>query len=110
MRKLLLFAFTGATIAMACNGPTGVDSRDYDRGCTAASDCVPIVTDACGCACDTAAINVSAESQYEADFAAAKQNCGGGTGTCGVECPTYGTGCSDGVCVLTLPTLDAGPD
>ena len=109
MRKILLFlAPAAAAIAAACSGSSSIDPEKYDRTCGNANDCVTIVTDAC-CGCPTAAINAKAESQYEADLAAAKQNCGG------VSCPNIAcqaviAGCNAGLCVLTQPIVDAGAD
>lgn len=110
MRKLLLFASTLIAIAAACGGgSTSVDPLKYDRSCSNANDCVLVATDAC-CGCLTAAINVGSKSQYDADFAAAKNDCG--TTPCpGAQCEAYAPGCSAGVCVVTQPPpVDAGAD
>jgi hypothetical protein len=108
MRKPLLFASIVVAVGAACSsGSSSIDPEKYDRACKSANDCVLIATDAC-CACPSAAINVSAQTQYNADFANARKNC---TGLCpGAHCESYAAGCSGGVCVVTQPLADAGTD
>lgn len=108
MRKLLLSMAVVAVIAAACGGSSSIDPEKYDRSCSNATDCVLIITDAC-CGCDTAAINVNAQAQYEADLAAARTHCDG-VACPGFACQTVTAGCNGGVCVLTQPPADAGAD
>jgi len=101
------FPVTVAVVAVACSGSTELNIQNYDRACTAASDCVVVATDAC-CGCPASAINMSSLAQYNADLSSAKNNCG--NMTCPpVHCLTVVPACVGGVCVSELPP-DSGAD
>jgi hypothetical protein len=62
------------SLGICSQSPTcGIRASDYDQACTVGADCVAVFqTSACSssCTCPNTAINVSALSQYRADFAA----------------------------------------
>jgi hypothetical protein len=62
------------SLGICSKPPTcGIRASDYDQACTVGADCVAVYqTTACSsdCDCPNTAINVSALSQYRADFAA----------------------------------------
>jgi hypothetical protein len=94
-------------LAAACSSsssPTAaectVSASDYPRTCSVDADCLAIVEiSGCGlCACETGAINVSAQSAYQSKYDGAKQYAASGCfcpceaapkccgGTCTVSC------------------------
>jgi hypothetical protein len=73
--RTLLFGLAALLLA-ACN--TTIDVAQYDQSCSVAADCVAVYTGALCQVCgggDTAAINVSAKSKYDADAKALSGGC-----------------------------------
>src|SRR5277367_1793319 len=77
-----------------------IQASNYDQSCSTASDCV-VVAEGDSCTglfcvdCGNAAINVSAQAQYDENL----KNIGGHTGVC--PCPLgVGATCDAGVCSL----------
>lgn len=90
------------------HGSCTLSASNYDQSCTQDSDCVAVFSGSfCSgneCACENAAINVSAQAQYEADFQSDHAP----------ECPCPSpppVACNHGSCGLREgPTGDAGAD
>ena len=96
----VLLVVMGSSCASEDEGRRSIDIGDYDTSCTAAAECVPArVGYMCPCrTCANAAINISSQSAYAADFADIE--CPGSTVQCG-PCPAPPpTDCVDGTCVL----------
>jgi hypothetical protein len=104
------FALAATLVALICcsGGSTNLNILNYDRECPNASVCVLVATDAC-CGCPESAINSSSLTQYNADLAAAKMNCGG-MSCSNMACPNLVPGCSGGVCTSEPAPSDAGTD
>jgi hypothetical protein len=89
-----------ASLLASCSTCGSIWASDYDQSCSAPSDCVAVAEgDSCMglfCVdCANAAINVSAEAEYET----ALENIKGPTGIC--PCPSGATvTCDAGVCGL----------
>jgi hypothetical protein len=90
-----------ASLLGSCSKLCGsIHASDYDQSCSTASDCVVVAEgDSCNglfCVdCGNAAINVSAQAQYDENL----KNLGGQTGIC--PCPEgVGATCDAGVCGL----------
>ena len=89
-----------ATLLVACSTTCGsIQAADYDQSCSTASDCVAVTegnscTSGIFCNCTNAAINVSAQAEYEANLKTV-----GTIALC--PCPEGATPtCDAGVCVL----------
>ena len=90
-------------LAVACSSSSPpsasectLSGSDYPQTCNVDADCMPIVEIAgCGlCGCQTAAINVSAQSAYQSRFDSVKQYAAGGC-----FCPCEGAArCCAGTC------------
>jgi hypothetical protein len=110
--------WVAAALVAACTSATAsttISADEYDRSCTADSDCVRIyVGDVCGCmACAGDAINAKDESKYENDFALRKAACVRSV-MCGAEeCICTNIACVSNKCAVVTchaPNLDAGKD
>jgi hypothetical protein len=97
---LVGLAVVAAGLLVSCSTCGSIEASDYDQTCSTASDCVGVAEgDSCKglfCVdCANAAINVSAQAEYES----ALQSINGATGIC--PCPANPTvACDAGVCVL----------
>lgn len=95
------------------SGPLIMTTSGYDRTCTRDDECVLVsVGDVCGsCHCGRDAVAKSAETKYDADFAALRQQCPPQTGGVGCSCvyvpPPV---CTGGQCTLAPTSHDAGTD
>jgi hypothetical protein len=107
MRKLVFLSWA-LGMGFACGGPTSLDIEKYDRTCGNLNDCVLVATDAC-CGCKSSAINVNSLTQYQADLASAKNNCGG-VSCPNMTCANLTVGCAAGLCISMAPVADAGTD
>jgi hypothetical protein len=90
-----------------CKGSCSLEATNYDQSCKADSDCVAVFSGSfCGahtCACENAAINVSSESRYSADF--------NNEGAPRCPCPAApAVACNQGTCGLRGATSEAGAD
>ncbi len=102
-------ALVAALLSAHCNTNRSctINASSYNTSCTKDSDCVAVFSGSfCGhtCACENAAINVSAQAQYEADLSSE------GPPEC--PCPASpAVACDRGACALrTSMTVDAGTD
>jgi hypothetical protein len=108
----------------ACAGTdasaTTISASSYDQSCQVASDCVAIEVGqvcgpGCGLVCPNAAINRSAEQQYDADLQRILASCAVPPEPCGVGCPAATVSCVGGRCELDSGQarpdggLEAGP-
>jgi hypothetical protein len=115
-RRLLAIASIAPTaLALAASAPlthcTGsscsILASSYDQSCAHDSDCVAVYsgTTCHACACENAAINVSAQGRYDSDRSGVE------VGEC--PCPSPpAVGCVSGTCVVTggIAVGDAGVD
>ncbi len=89
-----------ASLLASCSTCGSIQASDYDQSCSTASNCVAVAEgDSCEglfCVdCANAAINVSAQAEYEPNL----KSIGGATGIC--PCPSGPTvTCDAGVCSL----------
>ncbi len=98
--RIFLGCLGAAGLLVSCSPCGAVQAADYDQSCSSASDCVGVSVgnfcDASACTnCVNAAINVAAQSQYQADFNARK----GATRLCPCAAPPA-VSCKVGVCSL----------
>jgi len=102
---LVGFGVVAASLLVSCSstssgpGCGSIQASDYDQSCSTASDCVGIAQgDSCTglfCNCTNAAINVSAQAEYEANL----NSTVGKVLAC--PCPIGATAiCDAGVCEL----------
>ncbi len=87
-----------ASLLASCSNCGSIQASDYDQSCSTASNCVVVSEgDSCRglfCNCGNAAINVSAQAEYNANLQSI-----GGTALC--PCPEGATAtCDAGVCGL----------
>ena len=94
------FILGGGRCTTDCPADTSVvDTRSYDRSCSADSDCAAPVPVACGC--PTGAISVSAVPAYNAAIAAALRDTPQvGEYICWGPLTGYSAACVEGQCVL----------
>jgi len=91
---LVGFGVVATSLLASCSTCGSIQASDYDQSCSTASDCVVVAEgDSCNglfCVdCGNAAINVSAQAQYEANL----NSIGGQTGIC--PCPADRTATCD---------------
>jgi len=109
--RQLLAASAGALVilgALHCGkaSPCSIEATSYDRSCTTDNDCVGVpsgnLCEASCTNCTGAAINTSAQQQYQTDLSKLADT----TKDC--PCIYAQVYCNQGTCSLTSPA-DAGP-
>jgi hypothetical protein len=118
---LLLLACSSAS-STSGGGPTTIKASDYNQTCQSNADCVLVNDgDLCGClACGSAAINHSAQAQFQADADQRKKSCSGPPTACpAIACAYAVAVCNAGICgICRTPgcanadggTSDAAPE
>jgi hypothetical protein len=110
MRLLHSVSFVFGAL-MACSSSSEITASSYDQQCASNSDCIAVAQGEDGCCgvseCPNAAINASAEAQYESDVASRK-NCQAEIECPALACATYTAVCVNGMCRVGPEVPDGG--
>ncbi|MEW5855131.1 MAG: hypothetical protein AB2A00_40520 [Myxococcota bacterium] len=98
MRGFVVAVFCGLMLT-GCGRE--LSATDYDRSCSADSDCVVIEEgDPCGCTCPNAAINGKDKARYDQDRAFVERMCNPLGPVCMADCIGGTAHCQSGSCAF----------
>ena len=85
---------------LSCAPNTVLEARNFERECTTAGQCRPVLFgDLCGaCSCLNGAVNEQGFGKY--DYERSKITCAASNQGCQAQCPQPVVACEDGGCVL----------